>query len=114
MTIHIPITGTNDSFIFKILIPSILFFLAVPVWAQKNPWVKIVDNKESIITTKAVSRQSFPKDFLLYELDTDIIRQQLFSITDLNSLTPVMIYIPTHSGKMEQFEMFEASNFESA
>lgn len=64
-------------------------------------------------TAKGVKRQAFPKKYDLYQLDINPIKQALFSAVDKTSRQSVIISLPTAKGGLEQFEMFEASNFEA-
>lgn len=95
---------------------SLLLLLAVIVfnglqaqtdrfWSRYNGTVEVKD--------KAASRLSFPKEFALFDLDINALRQQLFTIVDGQSSQPVRISLPNVDGKMEAFELYEASNFES-
>lgn len=76
-------------------------------------WSAYKGDTGKITTDKAVSRISFPKEFDLYDLNLTHLRQTLFSM--LNSTTPkrVVISLPNADGALEQFEMYEASNFEA-
>ncbi|MCG2612169.1 proprotein convertase P-domain-containing protein [Flavobacterium sp. SM15] len=64
-------------------------------------------------TAKGVKRQAFPKKYDLYQLDINPIKQALFSAVDKTSRQSVIISLPTAKGGIEQFEMYEASNFEA-
>ena len=65
-------------------------------------------------TDKAVARLSFPKSFDLYDLNTNVLRTTLFSTLKNANQKSVIISLPNTEGKLEQFEMIEASNFEPA
>ena len=83
--------------------------------AQSNAWTAHNDTPTSIIPDKSVARLSFPKEFKLFHLNIEPLRQQLFSIVD--SPAPprsTVILLPNVDGGYEQFEVFEASNFEPA
>ncbi|MCX6293869.1 MAG: M12 family metallo-peptidase, partial [Sphingobacteriales bacterium] len=81
---------------------------------QKNYWFQHL-TKEKIATDKAVSRLSFPTTFKLYDLNIEPLRQQLFSIVDnRGNAHSTIISLPNADGDIEQFEVFEASNFEPA
>ncbi len=68
-----------------------------------------------IVTDKAVARLSFPETFKLFDLNTEPLRQELFSVTGVNaSRRSTVISLPNAEGLIEQFEVFEASNFEPA
>lgn len=81
---------------------------------QKNYWFQHL-TKEKIATDKAVSRLSFPTTFKLYDLNIEPLRQQLFSIVDnRGNAHSTIISLPNADCNIEQFEVFEASNFEPA
>lgn len=76
-------------------------------------WSGNQNTPADIIKDKAVLRQAFPKEFKLFNLSIDPLRQQLFSIADKNSSThATIISLPNADGGIEQFEVYEASNFE--
>ena len=79
--------------------------------AQSNFWSVNTQSHAAIRTDKAVARLSYPKQFKLYNLNIEPLRQQLFSVVDNNSLSTVIV-LPNADGQYEQFEVFEASNFE--
>ena len=91
------------------------FVLTFTVMAQeRNYWSSNTD-ASSIITDKSVARLSFPKDFKLFNLNVDLLRQDLFSVVGNNaSRHSTVISLPDAEGQIEQFEVFEASNFEPA
>ncbi len=65
-------------------------------------------------TDKAVARQSFPSQFEVYNLNIAPLRQQLFSITGTQARSQsAIISLPNADGQLEQFEVFEASNFDA-
>ncbi|WP_431496696.1 reprolysin-like metallopeptidase [Flavobacterium sp.] len=67
----------------------------------------------SVTTSKNAMRQSFPKEFKLFDLNIDPLRQTLFSIAGNNaSRKQTIISLPNADGQIEQFEVYEASNFE--
>jgi len=80
---------------------------------MNNFWSANNESRNSISTDKAVARLSFPKAFKLFNLNTTSLRQQLFSIVGKNATNhATVISLPNANGDMEQFEIFEASNFE--
>lgn len=82
--------------------------------AQQEYWSSRTD-AVGITTDKAVARLSFPKQFKLFNLNIEPLRQQLFSIVGENArANSTIISLPNADGVMEQFEVFEASNFEPA
>lgn len=97
----------------KKLVP--LFLLSVIMNAakaqEKNHWSahKSTDN---IVLEKAVARLSFPKNFKLFDLTVEPLRQELFSVAGKNSAASAIISLPNAAGQTERYEIFEASNFE--
>ncbi|MCX6319670.1 MAG: M12 family metallo-peptidase [Bacteroidetes bacterium] len=66
-------------------------------------------------TDKAVARVSFPKEFKLFQLNIEPLRQQLFSIVGNEARQrSTVITLPNADGVTERFEVWEASNFEPA
>ena len=102
--------------IHKLLLTLVVLgALSLEASAQSNVWSVNNENRDNIPTDKAVARQSFPTEFKLFNLDIEPLRQQLFSIVGSN-VPPrsTVIVLPNADGQYEQFEVFEASNFEPA
>jgi len=77
-------------------------------WKQHNP-------SDWITTHKSVARASFPKDFKLFDVDDSTINNELLSITNKKSnKRSTVISLPNAAGGLEDFELFESSNFEPA
>src|SRR5687768_2170526 len=87
---------------------TIAFSQADRFWSANN------ENKTAIPADKAVARASYPKEFKLFNLNAAPLRQELFSIVDQQSKRSTIITLPNAAGTLEQFEVFEASNFEPA
>jgi subtilisin-like proprotein convertase family protein len=102
----------------KSLLITLLFaFSATLLFSQTdNPWSENnIARVNNIATDKAVKRQTFPKEFKLFNLNAELIKQGLFSIiSNQSSKKSTVITLPNADGKFEQFEVFEASNFEPA
>jgi hypothetical protein len=82
---------------------------------DKNFWSANNENRGAIITDVAAARYDYPKTFKLFNLETGALRQQLFSVVDANGARlSTIISLPNADGSIEQFEVFEASNFEPA
>jgi hypothetical protein len=79
--------------------------------AQQNYWSQHTD-AVSLVPDKAVKRKSFPGTYKLFDLNIIAFRQQLFSIVESKVLHSTIITIPNVQGEMEEFEVYEASNFE--
>lgn len=93
---------------------ALVFFTAVKA-QLKTSWTPQTTGLERITKDKAVSRLSFPKDFKVFNLDIEPLKKELFTIAGINaSKHSVTISIPNADGAMEDFEVFEASNFEPA
>jgi subtilisin-like proprotein convertase family protein len=86
----------------------LLIFVVFASQAQTDKFWSPFSNKESVIKYKGVERESFPKQFDLYQINLANVRQTLFSNVENKIIT-----LPNTSGVLEQFEMFEASNFDS-
>lgn len=87
--------------------------VAVYTATAQNYWASR-ENAGGITTDKAVARQSFPKDFKLFDLDMRSMKQKLFAAVNTPSTDQTIISLPNADGHMEQFSIVEASNFEPA
>jgi len=98
----------------NLLLTFVLALVTTLGFSQMNNfWSANNESRNSISTDKAVARLSFPKAFKLFNLNTTSLRQQLFSIVGKNATNhATVISLPNANGDMEQFEIFEASNFE--
>ncbi|RYY70044.1 MAG: hypothetical protein EOO13_07810, partial [Chitinophagaceae bacterium] len=82
--------------------------------AQDNSWTANHDAGK-IAPNKAVSRQSFPTNYKLFNLDANAFKQQLFTVVGRNAVRHSnIISLPNAEGEMEKFEIREASNFDAA
>ncbi|MEP7142677.1 MAG: reprolysin-like metallopeptidase [Ferruginibacter sp.] len=96
----------------KLLLLSLSFTLFNAAMAQKNYWSTHTDAAQ-IVTDKAVARSSFPRQFKIFDLDTAPFRDELFTAVSKNAARhSLIISLPNADGQIEQFEVFEASNFE--
>lgn len=101
--------------IYKFLLAiAIVGTLSLTASAQQTYWS--LESKGSVgATDKAVARQSFPKEFKVFGLNLAPLKQELFAITGDNAAKrSTVISLPNADGNLEQFEVFEASNFEPA
>ena len=98
----------------KNLFLSLLIVTCGYLQAQSDKyWAVHKETTNKIVSTdKAVARKSFPKVFDLYDLNTTVLRNTLFSTFKITNKKSVIISLPNTEGKFEQFEMVEASNFE--
>ena len=98
----------------KLLLFFFTLLTAFSLQAQKNFW-SLRNDAKNIITDKSVTRLSFPKTFKLFDLNMEPLRQELFSVTGNRAAShSTVISLPNADGQIEQFEVFEASNFEPA
>ncbi|BCY27644.1 reprolysin-like metallopeptidase [Flavobacterium okayamense] len=90
-----------------------LLFLTVSVFSQTGKAWKVVTNN-NFEKLSSVERESFPAEFKTMELDLTMLSNVLKNAPQRESLqkSNVVISMPNASGQMEQFEMYEASNFE--
>ena len=89
------------------LITSLGFSQTDKFWSVNN------ENRSNITTDKAVARLTYPSAFKLFNLNADPLRQELFSIVGSKPIQQsTVISLPNADGNLEQFEVFEASNFE--
>jgi hypothetical protein len=95
----------------KKLLLSFLLLGFVSTISAQNYWTTHTDASR-ITTDKAVARLAFPKDFKLFDLNLTPLKQQLFNAVSSRQTT--IISLPNAEGQLEQFELYEASNFEPA
>jgi hypothetical protein len=100
----------------NLFLAALLLLIGIAGFSQSDPfWSVNTDNRSSITTDKAVARLSYPKSFKLFNLNIEPLRQELFSIVGNNpSKHSTLISLPNAAGNLEQFEVYEASNFEPA
>ncbi len=96
-----------------VLLAAMIAVSTFAVAAQQKVWSVSTESLADITTDKAVARQSFPTEFKLFDLNIDPLREQLFSIAGDNARQrSTVISLPNAAGNIENFEVFEASNFE--
>jgi len=97
----------------KLLLTIVTAFALSTGYAQKDRfWSAHKGTTDKITKDKGVNRISFPTEFDLYDLNIGSLRQELFSKTN-NPSQSVIVSIPNVNGQLEQFEIYEASNFEA-
>src|SRR6185436_1262811 len=85
---------------------TLAFSQADRFWSANN------GDRNNIPTDKAVARLTYPKEFRLFNLDLAPLRQELLSVVDRSSKHSTVVTLPNANGDIEQFEVYEASNFE--
>jgi subtilisin-like proprotein convertase family protein len=94
----------------------VLFFIIVvcssTLNAQNNsPWTRINLDNNTVSDRKNIAVD--PADALFFKFDDVVLRQSLLSLENKTSkLNKVEILIPNKYGKLEQFSVWESSNFE--
>ncbi|MEO8771948.1 MAG: reprolysin-like metallopeptidase, partial [Ferruginibacter sp.] len=98
----------------KVLLLTLLFALFTTLGFSQTDkfWSASYESATSITKDKSVSRLSFPKEFKLFKLYITPLRQELFTVVNNQSRHSTVISLPNADGGLEQFEVFEASNFE--
>ena len=98
-----------------LLLTIMLGFFVVSGFSQTAKfWSANYESPNSIVTDKSVARQSYPKDVKLFNLDFQPFQQILLAVANKTVKNSTVISLPNADGNIEQFEVFEASNFESA
>jgi hypothetical protein len=77
-------------------------------------WSVNTQSRSNITTDKAVTRLAYPKEFKLFNVNLESLKQQAFTAVGINAKQSTIISLPNADGALEQFEIFEASNFEPA
>lgn len=117
MSLHCTFPLPLKSILMKkkfLLLTTLLVLFAALGFAQSDKfWSANKVDKATIVTDKAVARASYPKEFRLFDLNTENLRKELFSVAGTNLAgRSTVISLPNADGGIEQFEVFEASNFE--
>lgn len=86
-----------------LLISSFAFSQSDKAWKRAN--------EQEIKTFKNEKGREFPQSAKYYNLDVSSLRQTLFSAAKVASESNVIISIPNVNGEMEQYKVWENSNF---
>lgn len=102
----------------KQLLLVFLFVVSLTTKGQNNGyWSEVTTNKNSIVTHKSVARQSFPSEYKLFQLNADALKNQMYAICDATEgskkQSSTTITLPNAKGGLEEFEIYEASNFDT-
>ena len=92
------------------LIFSLIIASSMTVFGQEAVWSPI-ESVSRIEPNRSVQRQSFPTQFKLFGLNRSGLEQGLYSVVDRVG-EHTIISLPNADGGIEQFELFEASNFD--
>lgn len=91
-----------------------LFVFSLSFAQTEKAWNK--KNKSDVNSVnRNVTREEFPDEFKLYQLDLASLRTKLFQAQDRfnSNAKSVIITIPNSEGQWENYKMYEASNFDS-
>ncbi len=99
---------------FTLLTISLLFCLTA-IGQNQSDWRPAAANK-NVKLAKNAQRASFPESFVLFQGNALAIKSALANAPQrlTSAQRGVIITLPNTAGTTEQFEMFEASNFEPA
>ena len=92
------------------LICSLMIASSMTVFGQDVLW-STIDGLSGIQKNRAVQRRSFPSEFKLFSLSREALDQRLSPIVDRPGQAAI-VSLPNADGRLEQFELFEASNFD--
>jgi len=90
----------------------LLSFSTLAISQGDRFWSPNNGDRNNIPTDKAVRRLTYPNEFRLFNLNLEPLRQDLLSVADRSSKHSIVITLPNANGQLEQFEVYEASNFE--
>ena len=96
----------------KRILLVVLVVFSLTATAQQDAFWNLVSNSSTLSKNKNVLRASFPEHFLLYELNRTHFAAQLVKAPSRFSIQKgVTLSLPLSDGTIEEFEVFEASNF---
>lgn len=99
----------------NLLLTILLAMITTLGFSQSDKFWSANRNASTVTKNKAVTRTSFPKEYALFDLNFNSLSQKLYSITKGNSASrSTIISLPNADGEIEEFEVYEASNFEPA
>lgn len=98
--------------IMKKVILILLLSLFYQMNAQNDKLWKVVSTELSVSVSKNAQRESFPENFNLFQLDKTAFTEILSTtVNRFSKQKGVIVSLPNQQGELEQFEVFEASNF---
>ena len=65
----------NRNYKVVLLIVAFIVVSTLPISAQRRVWSENSQDKSNIVTDKSVARDSFPKEFKLFNLSIEPLRQ---------------------------------------
>jgi len=98
----------------KLFFSLAITLLCINVNSQVTPVWKEHNYSGKISLDKSAARDNFPKEFKLFHLNINPLRQELFSIINNKSgKHTTTISLPNAEGHLELFEVNDASNFDA-
>lgn len=95
------------------LLTVIVFsMISLNISAQQY-WTSRSDSS-ALVADKTTARSAFPKQFKLFTLSIEPLRNQLYGVVNRTYGKSDIISLPNAEGGIEQFEIVEASNFDPA
>ena len=86
------------------MVGAFVLTLVTDASAQQNVWAENFQRPEYINKNKAATRQSFPTEFKLFNLNADPLKQQLFSVVGEKANTrSTVVAVPNADGGIEYF-----------
>ncbi|MFC7774550.1 zinc-dependent metalloprotease [Flavobacterium sp. GCM10027622] len=95
----------------QLLTLFVLFSLSLATAQTGGYWSSHNGSKAELTVNKAAARGNFPKEFVLFDLNFQLLKQKLEGVVAKRTGS-ILIELPNADGKIEQFELFEASNFD--
>ncbi len=97
-----------------LLLSAVMLLLTASGFSQTNKfWSLSTESKSKILADKATLRKAYPKEFKLFRLNFEPFKQKLLSVVDRKSSNKsTIISLPNAAGMIEDFEVYEASNFD--
>ena len=89
----------------------LLLLVSFSAIAQSGGYWKRTDAQE-LASAKSLKNRTFPSSSLYYDLNLESLRQSLSSVNDVQrTASKLIVSIPNIDGKLEQFKVWEYSNF---
>ncbi|WP_374399757.1 reprolysin-like metallopeptidase [Flavobacterium sp.] len=99
----------------KTLLLIVFTFLSISFGYSQTDKAWKTFNGGDVKVALTAERQSFPQDYTLMQLDLTVLKSSLNNVSDRTALNRnnVVISIPNADGKLERFQVYEASNFDA-
>lgn len=88
----------------------LLLLVSITAFAQSDKYWKRTNTQESS-TARALKKRNFPESSLYYNLNLETFKQAVSSLNDAGRTSNAIVSIPNIDGEMEQYKIWEYSNF---